>query len=182
MGRRVADFSNVRFRDDIVRGVRIGALLLAAVVVALTAHRLTPEASAPGPREKPPAPMATPPAPRPAAVKPLVKHVSPVKDDVPPPPPLSPEIRRVKPPVAPLSEAPVAVATSEQIFAPEVKADDSAPLPQMEVAPAVVSAEQSEPAPAPEPAAPVKTQNRGKRWIKAVGHFLHLGGKNEDQR
>lgn len=151
----------VRFRDEILRGLRLGAIFLAVFIASVAAYRITHEAPAVAAKREAPEPAApTPRAPQPDFGDPDGPHL-------PPPPPVARK-KRVDPPVT----APVEVESKP----PEVA---SPPAPEHEVA---VEPARPEPPPQkieapedPDPVAPVtKPEARPKRWLRAVGRFLHV--------
>jgi hypothetical protein len=168
-------------RDEILKGVRIGSILLVGLLIAFTAYRLMHEAPAPqsaAPKPAPPAVVAKPAAP--------AVHLSgPAPLSVPPPPPVNGPARRMahgRPQVATntapaIIEAPappvdVVELEMKPIDPPaEVKVDQADPQP---FTPRVAAV----PVPTPAPSDPLGPDTRGKRWVKAVGHFLHIGKKD----
>lgn len=157
----------MELRDDIVRGLRMGGILLALFIVGVAAFRIS--------RESPPpkAPVARE-APAPVATRvPDARYLN--GPPIPPPPPVVG--RKTRRRVEPAAVAPAAVAPMEverRIIEPVTKE-----------APAE-AAEQPEPAQEknvdlPEPVEPVapdtpvaKPASRPKRWLHAVGRFLHV--------
>jgi hypothetical protein len=99
----------MRFRDDIVRGVRLAGFAFAGLLIALAIHRTinfagtadakpTPTAPEPDPNAflampapVVPAPPETAPAPAPAPARPPVRPVAQKEQTVPPPPPPAPK-------------------------------------------------------------------------------------------
>jgi len=178
------------FGRDILRGVRLAAILFAVFLFGLTVYRMvhiTPaeEKQSSAPEADPSTAAAKP------AVKPAAKSVArPSGSDYPPPPPRSgasaPIRRGVRKdtPVA-TEQRPVIVGLSPDAFAdarveraaPE---ETRAPAPEKDVAPVAVSRDQDRVSDAPETADQAKQENRGKRWMKAVGRFFHKGGRKDD--
>src|SRR5258707_12423682 len=97
----------VRFRGDILRGLRVGAILFAVLLVGVAVYRVMREAPPPD------STVAKPPAAEPAAVTPTAAVSAPPPLAVPAPPPISsshPQVRRRpagQPTEAAASEPPV---------------------------------------------------------------------------
>lgn len=142
--------------DDIVRGLRVGAILLALLLGGVAAYRIAREI----PRNPPPPPKRARPA-------------SPVHDIwsgsaiPPPPPPRRPANRFVAPPPKP----PVVEPPETRPEDPPVSAVENPPLVAK---PAPVALEEETAIPEFEDQPVVKPEGRAKRAIKAVGRFLHI--------
>ena len=170
-------------RDEVSKGVRFGSMILAAMVAAVTGYRFIHAAhAAPPPPEitRPAAPSVPRPAPAPVPVPGAVS----LKDTtVPPPPPAGAQAHRSRPAAPRPTPAPVAEAVitpAENLVEPEEKpvvpmapAREEKPVIATDIIPP-----QSAPPPTEQPEDP-KTQPRGKRVLKAVGHFLHISGKKD---
>ena len=166
----------MRFREEILRGIRLGAICFALLLVWLAAYRVLREGPAPDPlpqtQEVPP--QAAPPAETPSG-SPLV----------PPPPPLvaprrSASIRTAAKPVVTESIPNTRVDT---LAAPEEKAAEPIATEEQEKEGPDPTAEKAE-AVTSDPAGGVDNQksgNRGKRLLKAVGRFLHISPKKDLQ-
>jgi hypothetical protein len=152
------------FREDVFRGLRLGAIVFAALLVGVAVYRIAREtAPAESTEQKPPEPVpaATTTA-APAAV---------------PAPPSRPQIRRHpvgQKTVAAASALPVetepAAQPVDRVETADVKPEPEPSLEKTE-APAVVDTVNA--------AAADKKDTRGKRWVKAVGRFLHLSPKKD---
>ncbi len=170
------------FRGAVLRGIRLAAILFAVFLSAMTVYRMghaTPVEDrqplpAPGPSTAKPAlaqspssgPAYPPPPPTPGApvqIHRVVRERTPV------------QVEAVKLPVEAqqdISAVPAAEASEEQSSSiagiekdtPEV---DSGGPPDLE----------PEAPPKPDPVG--KPPNRGKRWMRAVGKFFHVGAKND---
>jgi hypothetical protein len=170
-------------REDVLRGVRLGAILCAGLLAGAASYRVFhawPDASAPASEVQPAVPVvvSVPDAPIPNS-----------STDVPPPPPPSrPTIYRHPPRPGPAGNTPA--SQTIVVFVPEdsedagaAKAADAAEAAEP-IANAMVQKEES---PAQEERgidnSIPKSQSRGKRWWKAVGRFLHITrGNDADQQ
>jgi hypothetical protein len=160
----------VRFRDDILRGLRLGAILLTVFIAGVAAYRIAREGPA-AREERQEKEAMTAEAPPPAATRapdPRFLEGAPLP---PPPPAIGSGTRKSTRRVTPVA-APVEV---------ENKPPESVPAPEIvEHITAVEKPPQPEPVPeqiveAPAPVAPVtKPEARPKRWVRAVGRFLHV--------
>jgi len=169
--------------DDVVRGVRLGAVVLALVLACAIVYRVVYVVPAPAAQQ--------PSAPTPESVA----QVPPTYPDIPapsslvrpPPPSPSPSARPSSVRVVP---ARVSRATSAPLSQPGVEAA-AAPEPPIPLAP-LSSIERAEPEPPPvQPAEAASAdsteperiappaESRGKKMIKAVGRFLHIGAKKD---
>jgi protein TonB len=152
----------VRFRNDILRGLRIGTILLALFIAGVVTYRIAPEFRAAAlTREETPKPAA------PRGPDPRFLAGSPV----PPPPPTVGGKKTARRP-APIAAAPVEVAdtpfenppASESVIR---EAPIEAVPPPTPVQETIVES--------PAPVVPVaKPEARPKRWARAVGRFLHI--------
>jgi hypothetical protein len=176
------------FGREILRGVRLAAILFAAFLFGLTIYRMVH--ITPVEEKQPAAPAAAgeskPPAKPPA--KPVARSSG---SDYPPPPPrpgASALVHRgVRKNTAVATEGrPVVVGLSSDAFAdtrieraaPE---EARAPAAEKDVAPVAASRDQDQVSDAPGPPPDqAKPENRGKRWMKAVGRFFHKGGRKDD--
>lgn len=151
----------MRFRNDILRGLRIGTILLALFIAGVVTYRIAPEFRAAALTRETPKPAA------PRGPDPRFLAGSPV-----PPPPPAVGGKRSARRAAPAAPAPVEIVdqpfenppASESVIreAPVEAAPPPAPVQEKIVeTPAPV-------APAPKPEA------RPKRWARAVGRFLHI--------
>ena len=158
----------MRFRDDILRGLRLGAILLALFIAGVAAYRIA--------REAPRAPVARHAAPKPPSPRvPDARGSGESSIPVPPPPPVAGSARKITRNAAP------PVARPAETETPPADVLEHAPELEREVV--TETAQHSEPAPektieapvspAPEQP-PVKPEARPKRWLKAVGRFLHV--------
>jgi hypothetical protein len=164
---RRADGSSVRFRDDILRGLRLGAILLALFIAGVAAYRIA--------REAPRAPVARH-APKPPSLRvPEARASKESSIPVPPPPPVAAGARKLT-----RTAAPPATRPAETENPPAAVLDHP---PELEREVVTETAQHAEPAPektieAPASPAPdqppVKPEARPKRWLKAVGRFLHV--------
>ena len=159
-------------RDYIIKGMRVGCFLLAAMLVGFALYRVANE---PGASDKSVTASEPPAVPETASVP----AVSGGSKAVPPPPP-----RTAK--SAPKRPKETAIAQTAPLPEPAV-VEPAIPMPEAkrEPAPAAVVAQDTSVAPVekPEPAPAVDgsdpMQSRGKRWLKSVGRFLHVGGKKD---
>jgi hypothetical protein len=161
-------------RDYIIKGMRVGCFLLAAMLVGFALYRVASEPTGAPDKSvtaaEPPAVPETAPAPA---------TVSGGSRAVPAPPP-----RTAK--GAPKRPKETAVAQTAPIPEPVV-VEPAIPMPEVKHEPASVTVvaqdtsvapvEKPEPAPVVDRSDPM--QSRGKRWLKSVGRFLHVGGKKD---
>jgi hypothetical protein len=188
-------------REDILRGVRLFAIVFAAILVCVAAYRILHPAAdvqgaAPATSEAVPTPEATPVAETEPELHPLVVPEPPpvpgtpvrarlahpkVKDSgVPPPPPLAASSRSRQTPTQREFESPEAVPVAS---APVEESPEAKPLtPQQAVGyKSLIDANPTRPSldasavPAEEPAAKPK----GNRFLRAVGKIFHPGAKKE---
>ena len=172
-GCRVADHQPaMQFRDDIIRGMRLAAIVFAAVLILLIGYRMlhgTQSQAAPPPPPPPPSRVPEkaeekPRAPDPLAVpappsvnsprKGAVRKATPKKEVV--PVPLAPVVHNadVDPsPQPPPVDLPLRSVTANTLPVPEVAEDPGVPASTPE-----------------DKAAP-----RRKGGLRAVGRFLHIG-------
>jgi hypothetical protein len=169
------------FGREILRGVRLAAILFAVFLFGLTVYRMvhiTPM------EEQPPAPAAGVPSKPPP--KPVARSSS---SDYPPPPPrsgASTGVRRSvrKDTAVAREERPVIVGLSSDAFAdarieraaPE---EARAPAPEKSVAAVAASRDQDQVSDPPGTPDQAKPENRGKRWMRAVGRLFHKGEKKD---
>ena len=160
-------------RDDIVRGVRVGAILLAALLVGYTGYRLMREPA--GVPDAPPPKVSAAPVHAPPA-KPY--PVSKAGGSVPPPPPhgakdahrieQSAVVQTPAADPAPVEERAAAAGdTSVPAAAAEGEKQTSFQTDENSQA----DSQNGDTVAPPEP--------RGRRWLKAVGRFLHVGGPKD---
>jgi type IV secretory pathway VirB10-like protein len=162
-------------REDIVRGIRFGFILLATLLVVYAVYRVVREpAGAVDPRPTkvsgPPSRTAAPPSAHDAD-----------GPSLPPPPPRPGKVSRPKPaqsiiteiapkPTPIREEAAAADSNSEPATAVEEE-NKEAPLQTGDVAEPQRAADESTSRPEP----------RSKRLLKAVGRFLHISGRKDPQ-
>jgi hypothetical protein len=200
----------LRFREDILRGVRLFAIAFAAILVCVAAYRMLrapsdvqgapPEAAAPSDATAQPSPEASPEAPSSQAaseVHPLVVPAPPPVagkraphprnyDDVPPPPP--PNGVRAKRQQSPSgrefesSDSPVILPAAPPEDAPESK-----PLTPKQAVGYKSLIEVNANRPPPDPtAAPVPGEEpnakaaKGNRFFRAIGKIFHPTDKKDD--
>jgi len=159
-------------REDILRGVRVGSILLAVLLVGFAGYRVMREPAGTVPTRAP-EPRSAAPAPTP--------HVVPSTSGpaIPPPPPPKNRKARSQPPVqSALAETTPSepVAPVEQPVADVYKSDSPVAETEEKAAP-VVAEQKSEPPPAVDDGTDSQ-DGRGRRWLKAVGRFLHVGKKD----
>jgi hypothetical protein len=170
------------FGREILRGVRLAAILFAVFLFGLTVYRMVH--ITPVEEKQPPAPAAAAPSKPPA--KPVARSAG---SDYPPPPPGSrpsaPTRRNVRKDTDVAIEGrPVIVGLSSDAFAdarieraaPE---EARAPTPEKDVAAVAVSRDQDQVSDPPGTPDQAKAENRGKRWMKAVGRLFHRGGRKD---
>jgi type IV secretory pathway VirB10-like protein len=169
--------------DDVLRGLRGGAILLAVLAIGIGGYRLMRE-SPPVPPDPPPSPASAPP-PRDTVEKPADEPSIPTTGSRPNPPPPPARAKPVRKNVS-------RHASTENVLnaEPFLKSED-APAVSNEKASATESADEKEVDRSAEKAsdpgdlgcAPAlnenaaKQESRGKRWIKAVGRWLGIGKK-----
>ena len=174
-------------REEVSKGVRFGSMILAAMVAGVAGYRFvhTAHAAPPPPEIARPAPPAAPiPAPAPDPAPAPISGAVGSKDTTVPPPP-APGAHRNRPAAPRATPAPVAEAIVTPVETPAVPEEKP-------VAPATPAAREEKPVAATEVIAPQsapasaeqaddpKAPPRGKRVLKAVGHFLHIGKKDAD--
>jgi hypothetical protein len=158
----------VRFRDDILRGLRLGAILLALFIAGVAGYRVVREAPAARNEKDALTPETPKPAPPVRAPDPRFLSGAPI----PPPPPTAAGARKTARHAAPAAPAPPMEIADKPV--------DSPPASESIVREAPVeTAAQPEPVPEkiaePLPVTPVaKPEARPKRWARAVGRFLHI--------
>ena len=185
------------FRAEIIRGVRVAAILFTLVLCWIAGYRMFQ----PGPSQaRPPASTTSSadPAENPAAHsvnQPLTTAAEPRGDapavqaqvPVPPPPQIHRIVRKREPPPSPVhiaaQPATATPAKSEPAAAPaepkpleELPVEAKTASPAVPVATSQVNAETPSGVPPPQEAASGKGP---KRWVKAVSRFLHIGGKKD---
>ena len=171
------------FRADVLKGVRLAAILFVVFLIALTVSRMV--------RVTPAEDRQEPPAPAVSSASPVVvesPRFAPVYPPPPPPPGAPAQIHRVV-----RKRSPVAAA-KPMVVAKDVSADSAAEgkgeitvsegksaiteeKDASEVASSKIQNPESNPEDTPEAAA--RPNNAGKRWLKAVGRFLHIGAKKD---
>ena len=172
-------------RNDVVRGVRLGAVVLAMLLAGAIVYRVVYFVPAPA------AQQSTAPTPESVAqVPPTYPDVPSASAQVPPLPPPPPSPASARPSSVRALPARVSRATPAPVPQPSVEAPVTPPA-AVPLAP-LSSIERAEPeaspaAPAegasadstePERIAP-PAESRGKKMIKAVGRFLHIGAKKD---
>ncbi len=166
---------HMSLRQDIVRGLRIGTILLALMLLGYAGYRVM--------RESPPSgisPVTTAaPAPEPGP-RHIPAPVSSPGPSIPPPPPVKsrPQLRTQT--VENVAQSAVAPAPEAEIAAPEEVAPEPEKAPDSNTP--VVAAEPKLAASPVEGEDPVRPDSRGKKMLKAVGRFLHIGGKKDIQQ
>jgi hypothetical protein len=160
----------MRFREDILRGVRLGGILFALLLVGVATYRVLRESPAPDPQpekqeaprqasssDPPIGPSLVPPPP------PLVVHKHPANKQA---DAKSAVAESIPTPVADAptgdENPPAATVTEEEKKGP----DSTAEKAEAESGPTVGVEHQ-------------KSENRSKRWIRAVGRFLHISPKKD---
>jgi type IV secretory pathway VirB10-like protein len=171
----------MRFSEDILRGLRLGALLLIGLAVGVAAYRMTRQ----GPADFPP------PAPEPEAQAPAQSFHLPTfgstfsdpAKGVPPPPPVGGDPRRAvrrKPAATTAPEQPQAAAVPD---ATADAASDNSPAAEPAAEENAASEAAKEDAGAPDQSSNSdvddKNPGRGKRFLKAVGRLFHIGNKKD---
>ncbi len=191
--------SGVQLRDDILRGVRLFAIVFAAILVCVTAYRIV-RAPSEAPSAPPDAPVASEasapvvetdpevhplvvPEPPPVAGAPAVKRPARKKDtEVPPPPPVGAPVVKAR------KAVPVAkqLESSNTVALPVNEAPAPAPVtPKSTVGyKSLVDAEPTH-APVDLAADPIPSvtdskQTRGSRFLRAVGKLFHPGRKEAE--
>ena len=165
---------DMQVRHDVVRGLRAGSFLLAGMLLVFAVYRMMHEPAGVAPTPVPETVVAPAPAPAPATSV----TASSEGPALPPPPPA--KGRKVAP--APkreemIAQAPPKLEAIEEVKPVEEKKTELAAETQPKDAPETVEAKlETAPAVAADPARP---DNRGKKVLKAVGKFLHIGGKKE---
>jgi hypothetical protein len=153
----------VRFRNDILRGLRIGTILLALFIAGVVTYRIVPEYRAAALTREESAKPAAPRGPDPRFL---------AGSPVPPPPPAVGGKKSARRAVPVAAAAPVEIAD---------KPFENPPASESVIREAPVEAAPPLPAPvqemveSPAPVVPVaKPEARPKRWARAVGRFLHI--------
>jgi hypothetical protein len=162
-------------RDDIVRGLRVGSILLAAMLVGFAVYRMTHE---PATHEPVKNEVATPTPEAAPAVTPAPVVVSATSSGTVPPPP--PRVQRKRAAQSLVVETvPVArpVVQEAAAAAPEVKPEPVATPVEEKGTPAQTAEVKAEAEPGDD--STDAQQARSKRWVKAVGRFLHIGAKKD---
>jgi hypothetical protein len=178
------------FRHDILRGVRLGGFALVVLLAILLVRRMVPFTGLmhfTGPAQST-APRPAPPAKVHDRSHDTARVPAPVRGPDPPLPPLGGRTSASR-------STPVRTMTSGTAVAPAASKPDNerSEAPEAGGAAAVLNQDapsgveptaQSGPtaaggAPVDDVYAPQAPANRGKRAIKAVGRFLHLGGKKQ---
>ncbi len=156
-------------REEIVRGVRAGSILLAVLLAGYAVYRVARE---PG--------VAATKTPEPAAIPaevPAHPATSPLKANgpaIPPPPP--PKNRRPIRAETQLSVIAESKPEPEPIVQDESKDEAKSDLTESDPKPEAAEVKQAA-EPVAEDTAP--SEGRGKKVLKAVGRFLHIGGKKD---
>ncbi len=146
--------------DDIVRGLRVGGILLALLFGGVAAYRISREVPREIPHDPPPPPKRARPA---AAARDIWSGPA-----IPPPPPARRAANRV---AAPLRKPPVVKPPAAKTEDPPASAVENPPVvakPAPAAVEPVIAIRDSEDEPAAKP------ESRAKRAIKAVGRFLRL--------
>ena len=157
----------MRFRDDILRGLRLGAILLTLFIAGVAAFRVVREGPA-ARNEKDAVTGDTPqPATPPRGPDPRFLSAAPV-----PPPPPSVGARKSTRRPAPVAPAPVEIAEHPVEIPP---ASESIVREAPVEPPAQPEPVHQKIADSPALVVPVlKPEPRPKRWARAVGRFLHV--------
>jgi hypothetical protein len=205
----VREKSGLRFREDILRGVRLFAIVFAAILVCVAAYRMlrapsdvqgaAPDAVEAAPPPESPADAAPAaetssevhplvvPEPPPVDGKPVVKRAVRAKDqEVPPPPPIAPTAARARRAPAPSGRE---FESSEAVALPAPPTEepvDAKPLtPKQAVGyKSLIESDPNRP-PAQPAIAPVPPDDasdksaKGNRFFRAVGKIFHPGAKKE---
>lgn len=175
----------MRYRKDILRGVRLAAAAFAVLLLALISYRMLHGAPTEASRKAaPPAVVRPEPSPKPLAV-----HVSAADSDVPAPPgtpAVSHSARVHKPRVAsqqaaPALPAPVIINADVE---PAPQPANPAPVNEIAAAPVLPGYSALEvPSAAPEAPqdVPQKPENRKRGVLRSVGRFLHIVKRDPTQ-
>jgi hypothetical protein len=203
----VKEILGLRLREDILRGVRLFAIVFAAILVCVAAYRMlrapsdvqgaAPDGSAseavqPSPEPTPVAetasevhPLVVPePPPVPGTAPKRANH--PRNQDVPPPPPPAPVVRARRVP-APSGKEFEASGTVALPVAPVEDAPDSKPLTPKQLVgyKSLIEANKDRLPADPTAVAPVddpeEPQAKGNRFFRALGKIFHPGGKKETE-
>jgi hypothetical protein len=201
----VREISGLRFREDILRGVRLFAIVFATILLCVAAYRIlrapsdvqgaapdSAEAAQPSPT---PAPETAPTAEASAEVHPLVVPAPPpvggakrsgnpkANSEVPPPPPpVSAAARTRKAPAAKEFE------TSDTVAVPAAPAEEtsaSKPLTPKQIVgyKSLIEANKDR-LPADPTAVPIEDDSpeapaKGNRFLRAIGKIFHPGAKKD---
>lgn len=159
-------------REHIIRGARAGSILLLLLLAAYAGYRVMHEASAGAT-----APKSTPPEhAAPVAARVPVSTAGPAVPPPPPPRARKPPNARVQTPVAqsdPAPEPPSADKEPDEAAKSDLVEkgnEEKQPAAVQPVEPQQEQANEDQSAPA---------DYRGKRWLKAVGRFLHVSGRKD---
>ena len=171
------------YQNEIIRGVRLAAILFAALLLSVTVYRVVHITPAPAATGQPPAPAP-------------IASVASVAPDSPavalPPVAVKPQIaRHPRRHTSTSAPAPPASMASNRDLSPAAEVEMSHPVVTPELArPAVVVASDSPeegpakpqelatPSSTPENSAP-RITNRKRSLLRAVGRMLHIGGKKD---
>ena len=171
------------FRAEILRGVRMAAILFAVFLGALTVYRMV--------RATPSEVKLEPPAPAPSSTTPAAAQSPSLGSDYPPPPPRPggpAQIHRVagKRLSVETVERPVVAKDISADTDPEGRTTNAAAEEQRSSTAETDASEiasggnqNREPDSAGTPDLAGKPEKRGKRWVRAVGKLLHIGTKKD---
>lgn len=167
-------YRKVHFRDDILRGLRLGGFLLAFLFAGVAAYRISKEPRATESVQVPDPPPADAPK---ADVKPKLRDPW-AGPAIPPPPPSGRRSAAHRAAASPAAPAPVptpAPAATEPAPAPLPSVAEHVEIEKADVPVKAPTAGVREESPAPAASDEnQKSDNRAKRALKAVGRFLHI--------
>jgi hypothetical protein len=158
----------VPFRDDILRGLRLGAILLVLLFAGVAIYRIAHEPADPSPEARKPLPAATKPS-KPAGA---AAHDIWSGPAIPPPPPTH-TTRRASGNNVASGQKPADPVVETPAPEPERHEESLAEASDPPKAPSAGAGEES-PAPAETELTEEKPEGRPRRWVKAVGRFFHI--------
>jgi len=162
-------------RNDILRGIRAGSILLVLMLIGYAAYRVMREPAAavdvPSPQASE-APVVAP------AHAPVVEPKGGNRPVPPPPPRAGSAVRRAAPQNLTVT-LPAAKVTPIETAEEKAATGISEPVAAEEERQTSLTNEPNEPVAASDADASLPAQGRGKRMMKAVGRFLHLGPRKD---
>jgi outer membrane biosynthesis protein TonB len=160
----------MRFGAEILRGVRLAALVFAAVLIILTVRRVVTLDDAPAHTSASTAKPATSPEPQHVAIK------GGAASKVPPPPPTTGmAVVTAKPAPAPAPKPRDVVIVGLPQEEQTIAANVPPPKPEPSVEPTPAAPVTAAPVAEPEETTPEKTEGRATKALRSVKKFFHFG-------